>query len=186
MTEIELIYDDKTYNFSLPFIDTASIENAMHVSTYCLTNELMANEIQNYIPQWETISMRLETVHGNNGNLIVSDFYSNDLLSLSISLQYLNQKSESKKKIVFLSDILESDESIEVLYRKIAKELDKTKSMRYIVGDNIIKLSSYFHRVKVISDLQKSVMKIEPDQFKDSLILLKGARKYTFEKLLPF
>lgn len=188
VTEIELIYDDKTYNFSLPFIDTASIENAMHVITYCLTNELMANEIQNYIPQWETISMRLETVHGNNGNLIVSDFYSNDLLSLSISLQYLNQKSESKKKIVFLSDILESDESIEVLYEKIAKELDKNKVDEvYTVGDNIIKLSSYFHRVKGhFRSTEECVMKIEPDQFKDSLILLKGARKYTFEKLLPF
>jgi len=125
ITEIEINYKNKTLNFSLPFIDAASIENAMNVISCSLDLGLSQDEIQSSIYQWETISMRLESVHGINGNIIINDFYSNDILSLSISLQYMSQKYSSKKKIVFLSDILESSENVEGLYKKIADELTK-------------------------------------------------------------
>ncbi|HQC60048.1 MAG TPA: bifunctional UDP-N-acetylmuramoyl-tripeptide:D-alanyl-D-alanine ligase/alanine racemase [Bacteroidales bacterium] len=188
ITEIEINYKNKTLNFSLPFIDTASIENAMNVISCSLDLGLSQDEIQSSIYQWETISMRLESVHGINGNIIINDFYSNDILSLSISLQYMSQKYSNKKKIVFLSDILESSENVEVLYKKIADELTKNNVNEvYTIGDNIKKLSEYFPLVQGhFTNTEECIMMIEPDQWSDSVILLKGARKFTFEKLLPF
>ncbi|HOL74444.1 MAG TPA: Mur ligase family protein, partial [Bacteroidales bacterium] len=167
ITEIEIKYKNKILNFSLPFIDAASIENAMNVITCSLMLGLSPNEIQSSIYQWETISMRLESVHGINGNIIINDFYSNDILSLSISLQYMNQKYSNKKKIVFLSDILESDENVEILYKKIADELTKNNVNEvYTIGDNINKLSEYFPFVKGhFTNTEECIMMIEPDQW---------------------
>lgn len=188
VTDIELNFNEKKYKFSLPFIDAASIENAMNVISCSLDLGLSEDEIQSSIYQWETISMRLESVHGISGNIIINDFYSNDILSLSISLQYMNQKYPNKKKIVFLSDILESDENIEELYKKIADELEKNNVNEiYTIGDNIKELSKYTDNVKGhFSTTEQCIMMIEPDRWSDSIILLKGARKFTFEKLLPF
>jgi alanine racemase len=188
ITEIELKYNGEIYKFSLPFIDTASIQNAMNVISCCLDIGLSQDEIQSSIYKWETISMRLESVHGISGNIIISDFYSNDILSLSISLQYMNQKYPNKKKIVFLSDILESDENIEELYKKIADELEKNNVNEiYTIGDNIKELSKYTDNVEGhFHTTEQCIMMVEPDKWSDSIILLKGARKFAFEKLLPF
>jgi alanine racemase len=72
--------------------------------------------------------MRLEVKEGTRNCLIINDSYNSDINSLSIALDFLNQQATAKNlsRTLILSDILQSGQSSENLYKTVA-DLVKTK-----------------------------------------------------------
>ena len=66
------------------------------------------------------IAMRLELKQGVNHCTIINDSYSNDLHSLAIALDFLEQQKQHKKHTVVLSDILQSGQKPDELYKEVA------------------------------------------------------------------
>ena len=52
--------------------------------------------------------MRLEQKKGINNITLINDSYNSDLLSLENALRYLDQQNQHTKKVLILSDILET------------------------------------------------------------------------------
>ncbi|OFX56532.1 MAG: bifunctional UDP-N-acetylmuramoyl-tripeptide:D-alanyl-D-alanine ligase/alanine racemase [Bacteroidetes bacterium GWA2_30_7] len=173
------------FEIEIPFIDDASIENAITCWLTMLhlnySNETIKERIKNLTP----IEMRMELKAGINDCLIINDSYNSDIGSLIIALDYLKQQHQFSQKTVILSDILESSKNEAALYKEVASIINKSNIFRFIgIGEGISKYSDLF-KVKKHFFINTSdfINHIAEYQLKNEAILLKGARIFQFERI---
>ena len=125
-------------DFSIPFIDDASIENAVTCCSLMLVAGIERSYIQEKMEQLQAVTMRLELIKGINHCSIINDSYSADLSSLAIALNFLGQQTAETKRTVILSDFLQTGLNEKKLYEEIAALL-RTHSINKVIaiGKNI-------------------------------------------------
>ena len=187
-TRIEACYQGKDLVIRIPFKDEASIENAIHCWLLLLHLGISQEKIQQRMLALETVGMRLELLAGNNGCTLINDSYNSDLNGLKIALDFLLQQGELKeKKTVILSDILQSGVAEQELYQEVAALIQEKNINRLITigrqSQSIQKFLStriHFLHFKSTADF---LGQFNPSHFEQELILLKGARKFQFERI---
>ncbi len=183
-------FKDKIYRIQAPVTDAAAIENIMHVFSALLALELNPDNFIEAFSRLEHLPLRLELKNAINGSLLIYDCYNNDLRSLQIALDYQEMHGRSRSKTVILSDILESGKEAPQLYREMAYLLNQKKITRLIgVGDQIVKYLPPEIKREMKMEFYRSteacLRSLDPDSFHNEIILLKGARKYAFERIGP-
>ena len=187
-TNVSLKYTGTELSVVIPFTDDASIENGLQCVAVMLQLGLGIKEIAKRILNLEAVAMRLEVKDGVRNCLIINDSYNSDLNSLGIALDFLNQQATAKNlsKTLILSDILQSGQSPDDLYKTVA-ELVKNKNIQRIIGigAEISKHESVFLSLDKIffehtEDFLTSTLVRE---LKNEIVLLKGSRKYHFEDI---
>ncbi len=174
--------------FHIPFIDDASIENALHCITYMLYANYTEIEINRALSKLEGVAMRLEVKQGLRSNLIINDSYNSDINSLSIATDFLTQQAISKQlsKTLILSDIMESGLSSEALYKQVA-ELVRAKNIRKFIGigEELFLNQAVFTDVETHFYFSTDEFLNDPliKSFKEEAILIKGSRKFHFEQI---
>jgi Alr-MurF fusion protein len=186
-TEIICEYNANEFSFSISFTDEASVHNAI---TCCCTLLLLnknATFISEKMKHLRPIEMRMELKQGINNCYIINDGYSADLQSLSISLDFLEQQKQQQKHTVILSDVLQSGKDADNLYSKIASALSGKNISRFIgIGKEISAHAQSFSSIKEISfypTTEAFLQTINTDNFKNEIVLLKGARIFRFEEI---
>ncbi|MDR0872608.1 MAG: bifunctional UDP-N-acetylmuramoyl-tripeptide:D-alanyl-D-alanine ligase/alanine racemase, partial [Prevotellaceae bacterium] len=186
------------FQFSIPFVDKASIENALHCLALLLHLGIEETKIAERIATLQTVAMRLEVKQGINNSLIINDSYNSDLSSLSIALDFLQQQAADKnlKKTLILSDILQSGQTSAELYQTVA-ELIKNKGIQQFIGIGEEIKNEELRMKNFLADDCESTFFKTTDKFLQSLvagltrndrltgaaILLKGSRDFHFEKI---
>lgn len=185
-TEIEGVYKNRPIKIRIPFTDKASIENAIHV--WCLLLYLGYDDevIAKVSASLETVGMRLELKKGINNCTIINDTYNSDLGSLSIALDVLLSQKQHKKNTLILSDILQSGREDNDLYSEVAKLVHQKRISKIIgIGEAIFHHAHLFSVEKeFFQSTEQFLSSPARDKFSNESILLKGARKFTFEKIL--
>jgi len=120
-TFFEIEYSGKRNKLSIPFADSASFENAMHCIALMLYLNFSIDEIAIRVKQLQPVAMRLELKEGRNGCTIINDTYNSDLGSLTVALDFMGQMAHSTKRILILSDILQSGRYPLDLYTEVGK-----------------------------------------------------------------
>jgi len=172
----------------IPFVDDASIENALQCVAVLLLTGIEPAAIAGRVLQLESVAMRLEVKEGVRDCLIINDSYNSDLNSLSIALDFLNQQAAAKNlsKTLILSDILQTGLSSEELYKTVA-ELVANKNVQRIIGigTEISKHADKFQlNEKVFFDDTEDFLKSPLiREFQQEIILLKGSRAFRFEEI---
>ncbi|HWY12439.1 MAG TPA: bifunctional UDP-N-acetylmuramoyl-tripeptide:D-alanyl-D-alanine ligase/alanine racemase [Bacteroidia bacterium] len=186
-TKIELVYNSKNYNLEIPFTDSASIANAITCFGVLIATGLEPEKYYSAFKELPSIALRLEIKTGINNCVLINDFYNSDLDSLQIALNYLNQQTRNATKTVILSDIEQSGQSNKNLYKEIAKLLKRYKINSLIgIGKNISLNVDIFTIEKTFFENTSEFVNAFHSKnlrFKDSTILLKGARSFGFEKI---
>ncbi len=188
ITEVNLKYAGSEFNVSIPFSDEASIENALQCIAVMLYLGLKTDEIAKRILLLESVAMRLEVKDGVRDCMIINDSYNSDLNSLNIALDFLNQQATAKNlsRTLILSDILQSGQSADALYKRVA-ELVKSKNILRIIGigTEISKHADKFQLIeKDFFNTTEDFLKLAfVREFQHEIILLKGSRKYHFEHI---
>ena len=182
-TNIYAFYNKKNINITIPFIDDASIENAIHCWATMLYLGYDNNIISQRIKSLSSVAMRLELKQGINNCSIINDSYNSDINSLSIAIDFLNQQKQHKKKTVILSDILQSGRNEENLYNEVSKLIANKGIDRIIgIGKAIKRQSDKFKVEKEFFDTTDDFLNhFSFSSFYDETILIKGARIYKFE-----
>ena len=188
MSVIEYQYKGQTYCYSLPFIDDASIQNSITCAAVALYLGIDSTTLAERMTYLEPVAMRLEVKEGINGCTLINDAYNADLNSLDIALDFMNRRPNHKgyAHTLILSDIYETGKPLKQLYTEVSNLLINRNIDKLIgIGENItafqdlIKVDNkvFFTSVKdfITSDLWKN--------FKDEIVLLKGARKFGFEQI---
>lgn len=188
-TTIYAVFKDEQLSVTIPFIDAASVENAIH----CWCVLLLLNTEQAVIEQrmltLHPVSMRLELKQGINDSTVINDSYNSDLTSLLIALNYLVQQKQHHHHTVILSDMLQVGKPDTELYEEVAELVSRRGIQRFIgIGPSLYKNKSLFRKHKRLrsiffkstDDFLKNIHLIT---FNKEAILLKGARIFAFEKI---
>ncbi|MDR0427058.1 MAG: bifunctional UDP-N-acetylmuramoyl-tripeptide:D-alanyl-D-alanine ligase/alanine racemase [Dysgonamonadaceae bacterium] len=176
---------NRPFSIKIPFTDEASIENAIHVLALVLYLNLDISHLSERFEKLEPVAMRLDVNKGMNGNILINDTYNSDINSLSIALDFLSRRSVDKemKRVLILSDILQSGMVPAAFYRNVA-ELIHGKDVQHIIGigPNLISHSNLFHIEKDFYPTTESFLESKKYRsLKDSIILIKGSRQFRFE-----
>ncbi len=184
---IKATFKKREIEITIPFVDDASIENA--ITCWCVllqmdvADDIIAGRMLHLFP----IEMRLELKEGINNCALINDSYSADINSLSIALDFLSQQQQHLKHTIILSDILQSGKSTKELYAEIASILHQKKIQKLIaIGPQI---SSEQHQFSFIKEchfflsVEEFISKFSSLQFNNETILIKGARIFKFEQI---
>jgi alanine racemase len=174
------------YAFSLPFTDHASVENCFHCIALMLHFGYSNSDINERLHGLKSVPMRLELKEGINQCQIIDDSYNNDFGGLQISLEFLANQQQKKKRTLILSDILESGLSNDVLIRKVAELISRQELQRIIgIGPALSSQSHLFGKSGVFFKSTEDFLNhFEFDSFHSEVILVKGARLFEFEKII--
>lgn len=184
-SKVSLSYRNQSYSFTIPFFDEASIENILQCICLLFYFDVDGIEIQNRIQSLHTIAMRLELKEGINGCYLIDDTYNNDLAGLTIAINFLDQQKRLEDKSIILSDVLESGLSEEKLYKDISG-LIKSKNIQKVIGigETISRNKNFFPEQSVFyKSTEQFLEKFSPEDFYDEIILIKGARRFEFERI---
>lgn len=188
-TRVTYRYLGMDNSYILPFIDEASIENSLNCLAACLYLCIPAGQISERMARLEPVAMRLEVKEGKNDCLLINDSYNSDLASLDIALDFLYRRSqtESLRRTLILSDILETGQNVPTLYRQVAQLMGGRGIDRIIgVGPEISSQATRFDIEKhFFPDTRSLLQAIEQGQIRleKEIVLIKGARRFGFDSL---
>lgn len=181
-----VIWKNKSFVISLPFMDPASVENALHCLTILLYLGTDTDTIVRGLSSLRSVPMRLELKEGINHNQIIDDAYNNDLGGLQLSLDLLVNQNQKAKKTLILSDILQSGMSENQLTDKVAQLVNGGSVNKFIgIGKVLSKHKSKINTVSHFYDSTEEFLNtFNPDSFSHEVILIKGARVFEFERIV--
>mgnify|MGYP001563129228 FL=1 len=181
-TRISGHYLGNKVEIQIPFADSASIENAIHTWLIALHFGLSPKEISAEMAQLQSVDMRLNIVRGQQGSVLISDYYNSDPSSVQIALETLQQQSAVGNKIVVLSSFEQIEYSTD-LYDSVFEMIEgKSIDQIFLIGKE---WERFKERDKVIWYNTTNELLIEISRLKlsQAVVLLKGARQFSFEKI---
>lgn len=174
--------------YSIPFIDEASVTNSIVCAAVALHLGLSSDVLDERMMQLEPVAMRLEVKEGRHGCTLINDSYNSDVNSLDIALDFMNRRPDhqGRSRTLILSDIFQSGEEPEALYKEVGELAVKRGVKKLIgIGPMICKHAERIHTPEVYC-FPTVEMFIKSKVFKglhDEVILLKGARQFGFERI---
>ena len=209
-TKIDYVFKGTCGEYTIPFIDEASVENSITCAAIGLYLGLTPEQIAERMPLLEPIAMRLEVKNGQHGCTLVNDSYNNDVNSLDIALDFMQRRSavarsakgrlpeqEDKNSTPYtlnskpnttliLSDIYQSGESADELYAQV-NDLCQKRGITKLIGIGT-EISAHVHAFSVgekyfFATTEAFIASPVFHAFRDEAILLKGARRFGFEHI---
>ncbi|MBL7850597.1 MAG: bifunctional UDP-N-acetylmuramoyl-tripeptide:D-alanyl-D-alanine ligase/alanine racemase [Cyclobacteriaceae bacterium] len=178
-----LIEGKDSFELNLPFSDRAMQENAFHVVAFLLLHGYAPGIIQERIAQLHAVPMRLELKQGVHRSQLIDDSYNNDLAGLKISIDFLRNQQKGKKFII-LSDILQSGLEPEALALQIRNLLGSHPISLIGIGPMLMEQQYVFRGGRFFPSTDAFLEQLDPDLFADSVVLIKGARLFQFERIV--
>ncbi|MDR1402740.1 MAG: bifunctional UDP-N-acetylmuramoyl-tripeptide:D-alanyl-D-alanine ligase/alanine racemase [Tannerellaceae bacterium] len=186
-TEIVCTVMGLNSSYRIPFTDDASIENVIHCIALMLYLKPTSIRDVAKFARLEPVAMRLDLIQGRNNCVLINDTYNSDINSLDIALDFLQSRKMEKqmKSTLILSDILQSGTLPKSLYKKVADLASRKKIDRLIgIGRDLMEYGSLFTMEKTFYQTTEDFL-ASPNlkSFKDELVLLKGSRRFHFERI---
>ena len=174
------------FKVTIPFVDRASQENALHcVAAMVLLGyekEVIASRMLALAP----VEMRLEMNEAIGNSLLINDSYSLDINSLSIALDYLGHVNQHHNRTLILSDMLQTGIPDRELYSQVAS-LVALKGITSLIGigESISRCHDCFSSfdAEFYPSTQDFIDRYDFSRFANQTILLKGARRFAFERI---
>ena len=160
---------------------------------------LTPEQLAERMPRLEPVAMRLEVKQGQRGCTLINDSYNNDINSLDIALDFMNRRghenssrsdvrgaSRTRRETLILSDIYQSGEQSEELYRQVNDLCVKRGIDKLIgIGDEISAQAQTFSigEKYFFATTDEFLASTVFHQLRDEVILLKGSRRFGFEHI---
>jgi len=183
------LYEGREVSVTIPFIDHAYIEDAIHCWCVLLLLNVDDRVVAERMQKLHAVAMRLQLVHGMDNCTIINDTYNSDLTSLHIALDFLEQQRQHPNKTVILSDMLQMGRPDGDLYEEVADLIHQKNIYRIIcIGPALYKNKAAFRKYKKMRSIffkstDELLKKLHMITFQNEAILLKGARSFRFEKI---
>ncbi len=187
-TQITYTYQETTHTFTLPFIDAASLQNALHCLAACLYLGVSAAVIAEGMANLEPVAMRLEVKQGLRGCMIINDCYNSDINSLDIALDFTARRfaqTAAQRRVLVLSDMEQTGVAPSELYKRVA-QLVASRGVDLLLGvgadltaskDCFTVPSRFFATVEAL--MNSGVL----EALQRDVVLLKGSRRAGFERI---
>ncbi|GAA4378225.1 bifunctional UDP-N-acetylmuramoyl-tripeptide:D-alanyl-D-alanine ligase/alanine racemase [Hymenobacter koreensis] len=188
-TLAHVCYASEQHTFTLPFADEPSVENVLHCLVVLLWRGLVPAEIQRRLQRLHPVAMRLEMKQAIHDCYVLDDTYNNDLTGLDLALDALQRQPRRGRRTLILSDVLESGLPAAELYGRVAQLATQHGVQRLLavgeaIGQHQALLSAGVADAQFFPDTESLLRWFHPDQFRQETILVKGARRFEFERVV--
>jgi len=198
--EITYVWKGEEHRFVIPFIDEASIEDAITCAAIALYFGVTPGQLAERMAKLEPVAMRLEVKEGQRGCVLINDSYNSDINSLDIALDFMNRRVDTLnpppstlhpqpstlKKTLILSDIFQTGTSPEALYTQVSDLAVKRGVEKFIgIGPELSAQSERIHIAdkQFFADVPQFLASNTFSNLRGELILLKGARSFGFDQI---
>lgn len=186
-TRMTYVYGGREAEVKIPFTDEASVTNAIHCLAVALWLQLPLETTARALAHLEPVGMRLEVKQGLRACTIINDSYNSDINSLDIALDFMARRPEAAggRKVLVLSDILQSGLTHEQLYARVAEMVSRRGVDLLIgVGREISAARTLFAMPgHFFPDSESLLASGLLDTLESDVVLLKGARPFNFEQV---
>ena len=187
-TRIRYVFLGLEGQFEIPFVEDASIENAIQCLAVMLYLRIPPEVIAERMAKLEPVAMRLEVKEGINDCMLICDMYNSDSKSLEIAIDFMMRRSQKdKKNTIILSDILQTGIMPRTLYRRVAEHCRRKGVDRFIgIGPELCNYALLFNQIdatffETTDDFLRSEL---IGSFSNELILIKGAHNFHFDDVI--
>jgi alanine racemase len=171
-------------HFTIPFTGLIPVINSAACYTTMHALGLTSDEVMESFEELRPIDMRLKAEDGIQGCVLINDSYSLDLDSLQYALESLDIAGSTQKKTLIVSDHAHGRLRI---YQDLARMIAGAGVDKLIcIGQEIASLINLMpETIECIaySDVEELFRKGEMANFQGEVILLKGARRFGFERI---
>ena len=187
-TSIDFTTGSLNDTITIPFIDDASIENAITCLSVCCYLQIPIEELKEKFSQLRPVSLRLELKSGLHNTTIINDSYSADLSSFIIALNMLQQQRQHPGRTVILSDFSLTADQEQTAYASIATLIQSHFVKRLImVGEKtkhyLLPLIPASIEVISFSSTADLLEQFASLSFHNESILIKGARVFELDRI---
>ena len=181
--------------FSIPFVDEASVQNAIACAVVALHLGVSADDLDRRMQQLEHVAMRLEVKEGRNGCTLINDSYNSDLKSLDIALDFMQRRGAQHEtagaghaapSTLILSDIQQSGLDADELYRNVSTLAEKRGVSKFIGIGPVLMLHQEAIAVSEKHFFPTTEEFVHSKVFRElshEVILVKGARQFGFDQI---
>ncbi len=182
-SEISVSCFGEIMTFPVQQRDEATLSNILCVIATLHLLKFSSKKIIEKLNDLKAVEMRLESLEGIHNNLIINDSYNLDLDSLIIAFQFINEYNKPNKTLV-LTDFVDG-KNYETLYPEVAKLTNAQRfDSVYLIGEEIVKYQDLFDsETFTFNNVFQLIESQSINHIENSLILLKGARKFEIENL---
>jgi alanine racemase len=175
----------QTLSINVPFVDEASIMNACTCFAFLMAINRMSTDVLKRFEELQPVEMRMQLKEGFNNCVIINDSYNADINALQIALDFMEQQSAGYSKTLILSDLLQSGLSEHQLYNSVASLVKQRNVNLFIgIGTAMQKYKPLFPKNSLFfADTSEFIRNFRSLDFNQQIILVKGARKFTFERI---
>ncbi|MBR3529518.1 MAG: bifunctional UDP-N-acetylmuramoyl-tripeptide:D-alanyl-D-alanine ligase/alanine racemase [Bacteroidales bacterium] len=185
-TMLKVIYNAIGYDMEIPFVDRASIENAMHCISLLFYLGYDGDDIAERCSHLLPVAMRLEMDEGINNCLLINDSYSLDINSLSIALDFLQHEHQHYHKTLIMSDFMQSGVPEQELYSQVSSLIRQRGITKLVgIGEALQRNRAQFEGIETFfyPSTDEFIRQHPAGDFQNETILLKGARVFGFENI---
>lgn len=185
-TQIVVRYLETQFEVDIPFTDSASLQDAMHCIALMLLLDYQPEDIAARCARLTQVAMRMEMIEATSGCLLINDSYSLDMASLVIALDALQHDHSHLRHTAILSDMEQTGVPADELYAHVAALLMQRGVARLIaIGPQMCAHRALFHDIDATfyESTDEFVARFDRSMFSSETILLKGARRFGFERV---
>ena len=180
----QLVSDDHSLDIEIPNYGPQHFENIMHVVVTALHLGISPDTIKNKISLLHHLEMRLEHIRGKNNSLIINDAYVADIASLRVALEHINTLKDQRPLTLVMSDFSGLNNP-----NQVNKELSRIIKLSHVkklitVGQRAMRIDFDGERLH-FPDTTALIAASEDIDWNGQIILIKGARNYALEALVP-
>lgn len=185
---IHYMYKGVEGSYRLPFIDDASVACSIACACVALYLGVTPEDLDERMSRLEPVAMRLEVKEGRHGCTLINDSYNSDLSSLDIALDFMNRRPDHKgrRRTLILSDIYQSGESEDALYREVSELVVKRGVEKFIgIGEAISRQADNIRvgEKAFFADVEEFIGSDVFRSLRDEVILIKGSRAFGFDHI---
>ena len=176
-------FREASFEFQLPFSDEASKQNAVNAVFLALIIGVVPMNITERVKRLSSIEMRLEMKEGYQDTLLINDAYNSDLESLRVALHFMREHGKDRKKVLILSDVLQSGFKPQDLNAALAEIIGgEDLEALFAIGPQLKKdpLNLPFP-VHYFDNTEAFLQERNTFTWTSKVLLLKGARPFRFE-----
>ena len=198
-TSVCYTYNGHQGQYEIPFTSEASVDNSITCAATALLLGITTEQLAEQMLRLEPIAMRLEVKQGQRGLTIINDSYNSDINSLNIALDFMSRREGNSNStgndtagtprhasVLVLSDISQSGETPEALYREVASLCEERKVSQFVgIGPELMRCQHLITTAEkhFFNDVDELLESRLLQQMSDATILLKGARRFEFERI---
>lgn len=176
-TPVEVLY-------TVPLVGSVHVANILNALTALYALGLDITSLKEEVRALSPIDMRMKAEEAIQGCVLINDSYSLDLDSLSFALESLERSGKHHHKTLILSDHAHSRPG---MYEEVASMIKGAGIDTLIcIGQEVQQLHERLHgymEVLVFADVDDFIRKYSLAEFQNEVILLKGARRFGFERI---